>query len=91
MRTLFPYTTLFRSVRVLAGTDIVGTIAQEVALLAAHGLTAAQAIAAAGSGARDFLGIRPAGDIVTYHDDPREDPAVLASPAAVVVRGVRVR
>jgi imidazolonepropionase-like amidohydrolase len=90
LRDCLPYA-VAHGVRVLAGTDIVGTIAQEVALLAAHGLTAAQAIAAAGSGARDFLGIRPAGDIVTYHDDPREDPAVLASPAAVVVRGVRVR
>ena len=77
--------------RVLAGTDIVGTIAQEVALLAGHGLTVTQALAAAGSGARDFLGIHPAGDIVTYDDDPREDPGVLARPAAVVVRGARVR
>ena len=76
-------------VRVLAGTDVAGTIADEIALLADHGLTAEQAIAAAGSLARDFLGIHPAGDIVTY--DPREDPHVLASPAAVVVRGVRVR
>jgi imidazolonepropionase-like amidohydrolase len=75
----------------VAGTDIVGTIADEIALLADHGLTVGQAIAAAGSLARDFLGIQPAGDIVTYNDDPREDPAVLASPAAVVVRGVRVR
>src|SRR6266700_1385847 len=40
--------------------------------------------AAAGSLARDFLGIHPAGDIVTYDDDPREDPGVLASPSAVV-------
>jgi imidazolonepropionase-like amidohydrolase len=78
-------------VRVLAGTDVCGTIADEIALLADHGLTAGQAIAAAGSLARDFLGIHPAGDIVTYHEDPREDPGVLASPAAVVVRGVRVR
>jgi imidazolonepropionase-like amidohydrolase len=78
-------------VRVLAGTDVVGTIADEIALLADHGLTAGQAIAAAGSLARDFLGIHPAGDIVTYHEDPREDPGVLASPAAVVVRGIRVR
>jgi imidazolonepropionase-like amidohydrolase len=59
--------------------------------LAEHGLTAAQAIAAAGSAARDFLGIHPEGDIVTYDDDPLEDPGVLARPVAVVVRGVRVR
>jgi imidazolonepropionase-like amidohydrolase len=78
-------------VRVLAGTDVVGTIADEIALLADHGLTVGQAIAAAGSLARDFLGIHPAGDIVTYDGDPREDPGILARPAAVVVRGVRVR
>ena len=60
-------------------------------LLADHGLSVGQAIAAAGSLARDFLGVHPEGDIVTYDADPREDPGVLASPAAVVVRGVRVR
>jgi hypothetical protein len=40
--------------------------------------------------ARDLLGVHPEGDIVTYHDDPLEDPGVLPRPAAVVVRGVRV-
>jgi imidazolonepropionase-like amidohydrolase len=90
LRDGLPYA-VAHGVRVLAGTDVVGTIADEIALLAEHGLTAAQAIAAAGSLARDFLGIHPAGDIVTYDADPREDPAVLAHPAAVVVRGVRVR
>ena len=90
LRDRLPYA-VAHGVRVLAGTDIVGTIAQEIALLAGHGLTVTQAIAAAGSRARDFLGIHPAGDIVTYDGDPREDPGVLARPAAVVVRGVRVR
>jgi imidazolonepropionase-like amidohydrolase len=90
LRDRLPYA-VAHGVRVLAGTDIVGTIAQEIALLAGHGLTVTQAIAAAGSRARDFLGIHPAGDIVTYESDPREDPGVLARPAAVVVRGVRVR
>jgi len=90
LRERLPYA-VAHDVRVLAGTDVVGTIAQEIALLADHGLTVEQAIAAAGSLARDFLGIHPAGDIVTYDDDPRDDPGVLASPAAVVVRGVRVR
>jgi hypothetical protein len=51
-------------VRVLAGTDVVGTI---------------------------FLGIHPEGDIATYDDNPLQDPGVLACPAAVVVRGVRLR
>jgi imidazolonepropionase-like amidohydrolase len=89
LRDDLPYA-IAHGVRVLAGTDVVGTIADEIALLADHGLTARQAIAAAGSLARDFLGIHPEGDIVTYHDDPLEDPGVLARPAAVVVRGVRV-
>jgi imidazolonepropionase-like amidohydrolase len=90
LRDCIPYA-VAHGVRVLAGTDVVGTIADEIALLADHGLAVEQAIAAAGSRARDFLGIHPAGDIVTYDHDPRDDPAVLASPAAVVVRGVRVR
>lgn len=90
LRDCLPYA-VARGVRVLAGTDIVGTIPEEIALLAGHGLTVTQAIAAAGSAAREFLGIHPEGDIVTYDRDPREDPAVLATPAAVVVRGVRVR
>jgi imidazolonepropionase-like amidohydrolase len=90
LRDCLPYA-VSRGVRVLAGTDVVGTIAGEIALLAGHGLSPGQAIAAAGSRARDFLGIHPEGDIVTYDADPREDPGVLASPAAVVVRGVRVR
>jgi imidazolonepropionase-like amidohydrolase len=90
LRDCLPFA-VAHGVRVLAGTDVVGTIADEIALLADHGLTPGQAIAAAGSVARDFLGIHPEGDIVTYDDDPRTDPSVLSRPAAVVVRGVRVR
>lgn len=78
-------------VRVLAGTDVEGTIATEIAQLVRHGLTVDQALDAAGPAARDFLGTHPQDDLVTYEADPREDPEVLASPAAVVVRGVRVR
>jgi imidazolonepropionase-like amidohydrolase len=90
LREYLPYA-VSRGVKVLAGTDVVGTIAGEIALLTDHGLTPTQAIAAAGSLARDFLGIHPQGDIVTYHADPREDPSELAKPAAVVIRGERVR
>ena len=32
----------------------------------------------------------PEGDLITYYADPRSDPEILASPAAVVIRGVRV-
>jgi hypothetical protein len=30
-------------------------------------------------------------DLVTYEEDPRDDPAVLGRPAAVVAGGFRVR
>jgi imidazolonepropionase-like amidohydrolase len=89
LRDHLPYAAA-RGVAILAGTDVVGTMADEIALLADHGLTVEQAIAAAGSRARDFLGVHPDGDLVTYDHDPRDDPGVLARPAAVVVRGVRV-
>jgi imidazolonepropionase-like amidohydrolase len=77
-------------VRVLAGTDAVTTIAKEIALLADCGLTVEQSLAAAGSTARDYLGISPEGDIVTYDADPRSNPEILTSPASVVIRGVRI-
>jgi hypothetical protein len=37
------------------------------------------------------LAFIPRPDIVTYHHDPREDPDQLASPAAVVAGGIRLR
>lgn len=83
-------------VTIMTGSDIVGTIAREVALLAEFGLTPAAALAAASTAARRYLGLpglsedQPA-DLVTYHDDPRNDPNVLTRPAAVVARGVRIR
>jgi imidazolonepropionase-like amidohydrolase len=86
---LLPHAVAY-GVRVLAGTDVVGTIAEEIAWLAACGLTAEQALAAAGSVARAYLGISPEGDLVTYDADPRSNPEILTSPAAVVIRGVRV-
>jgi imidazolonepropionase-like amidohydrolase len=77
-------------VRVLAGTDVVATIAEEIALLVDCGVTVDQALSAAGSAARNYLRIAPEGDLVTYHADPRADLDVLTTPAAVVIRGVRV-
>jgi imidazolonepropionase-like amidohydrolase len=83
-------------VRILAGSDVVGTIPQEVALLAELGLSPRAALAAASTAAQSFLGVgglrtgEPA-DLVTYHEDPREDPDALARPAAVVAQGVRLR
>ena len=81
---------------IMTGTDVAGTIPREVALLAELGLPPEAALAAASTAARRFLGFAVPGDgepadLVTYHDDPRDDPAVLGRPAAVFVRGTRIR
>lgn len=83
-------------VPILAGTDTAGTIAREVALLAEHGLEPAAALKAATSTGYRFLGehfdqIGQPTTLVTYQNDPREDLAVLSSPSAVIIDGVRVR
>jgi imidazolonepropionase-like amidohydrolase len=83
-------------VTIMAGTDIVGSIAREVTLMTELGLTPEVALAAASTAAHDFLGVgglragEPA-DLVGYDDDPRKDPGVLAEPSAIVVQGVRLR
>ena len=78
-------------VPVLAGTDVTGSIPGEVELLAQVGLEPHDALAAASTWPRRFLGVAAAADIVTYHHDPREDPGQLAHPAAVVAGGSRLR
>jgi len=83
-------------VPVLAGTDTAGSLAREVALLAEHGLGPAAALEAATTTGYRFLGesfgaVGQPATLVTYQDDPREDLAVLSSPAAVIISGVRVR
>jgi imidazolonepropionase-like amidohydrolase len=79
-------------VPVLAGTDVTGSIPLEVTLLSRMGLLPEHALAAASVWPRRFLGADlTAADIVTYYHDPREDPDQLAHPAAVVVRGTRLR
>jgi imidazolonepropionase-like amidohydrolase len=78
-------------VPVLAGTDVTGSIPREVALLAQMGLAPQDALAAASTWPRRFLGAPATADIVTYHHDPRQDPDQLARPAAVVAGGVRLR
>jgi imidazolonepropionase-like amidohydrolase len=83
-------------VTVLAGTDTAGTIVREITLLAGHGLAPAAALEAATTAGYRFLG-EPSGQpgrpatLVTYQDDPREDLAVLSSPKAVLIDGVRIR
>jgi imidazolonepropionase-like amidohydrolase len=83
-------------VPILAGTDTAGTIAREVALLAEHGLDPSAALQAATTTGYRFLGepFDQAGQpatLVTYQDDPRDDLAVLSSPRAIIIGGVRVR
>lgn len=64
---------------VLAGTDVTGSIPQEVALLAQMGLEPQDALAAASTWPRRYLGATATADIVTYHHDPRQDPDQLAT------------
>ena len=81
---------------IMTGTDVVGSIPREVALLAELGLPPRAALAAASTSARKFLGFtslhdgEPA-DLVAYSSDPRDDPAVLGQPAAVFMAGTRLR
>jgi imidazolonepropionase-like amidohydrolase len=95
LRTLLPAAVRL-GVTVLTGTDVVGTIPREVALLTELGLTPTEALTAATTAGREFLHFpdlhdgRPV-DLVTYADDPRDDPAVLAHPAAVIRHGARLR
>lgn len=87
--SLLPLTERY-GVRVLTGSDVVGTVAGEIDLLVKHGLSVEQALTAASTGAQDFLGLTGAGNLVTYDADPREHPEVLAAPAAVVLNDRRV-
>ena len=84
-------------VTVLAGTDAPaiqhGDVRREVELLIEAGLSPTVALGAASWAARSFLGMpgieegAPA-DLVAFRDDPREDPAVLATPALTILDGV---
>lgn len=86
---------------ILVGTDAGGTIAHgriadEAAQMVAAGLPAPYVVAAASWRGREWLGVpgltegSPA-DLVVYDADPRTDIRALAAPAAVLLRGVRVR
>jgi imidazolonepropionase-like amidohydrolase len=88
-------------VPVYCGTDAGGSlphglVAQEVAELVTAGLSPVAALDAATWAARSWLG-KPAltegapADLVVLAGDPREDVGLLAAPAAVVLRGRRVR
>jgi imidazolonepropionase-like amidohydrolase len=85
-------------VPVYAGTDAGGVldhglVGAEIAALTGIGMTGTQALAAGSWGAREWLGVpgelsigAPA-DFVVYDADPRKDPAVLAHPTRIVLRG----
>jgi imidazolonepropionase-like amidohydrolase len=79
---------------VLTGSDVVGSVPREIAMLVDCGLEPIDALRAATTAAIGFIGADGATAppaIVTYAEDPREDPDVLTHPAAVVIGGVRVR
>jgi imidazolonepropionase-like amidohydrolase len=81
-------------VPVLTGSDVVGSVPGEIAMLVGCGLAPIDALRAATSAAVGFLGADAAeapAAVVTYAEDPREDPDVLTRPAAVVVGGIRIR
>ena len=89
LRELLPYA-IEQGVHVLTGSDIVSSVAAEIELLVEHGVPVEAALRAASTDAHRYLGVHSR-DIVTYHRDPREDPATVRDPAAVVLRGTRVR
>src|SRR5262249_32883180 len=72
--------------------DAAGTIADEIGLLAEFGLDPTTALQAATTSAYEFLQVDPAhpgepATLVTYDDDPRDDPRILGSPPAGVIGG----
>jgi imidazolonepropionase-like amidohydrolase len=85
-------------VTILAGTDTppFGNVAAEVAALVAAGVSPLAAVGAASWTSRAFLGLpsieegAPA-DLVAFDADPLSDPAVLARPARIILRGRVVR
>ncbi len=84
-----------RGVTILAGTDTAGSIVDEVRHLIDFGLTPLEALRAATTAARTFLGLPSledgaAADVVTFEADPREDPDALATPIAILLGGVRI-
>ena len=81
-------------VPVLTGSDVVGSVPREIALLVACGLDPVDALRAATTAAMGFLGGDAADappSVVTFDADPRDDPLVLTRPAAIVIGGVRIR
>jgi len=81
-------------VPVLTGSDVVGSIPREIALLIECGVDPTAALRASTTAAVQFFGTdaaRAPSALVTFATDPRDDPRVLAQPVAVVIGSVRVR
>jgi imidazolonepropionase-like amidohydrolase len=82
-------------VPVFPSTDRIGTVADEVVRFVEFGVDPADALRAATTAARAFLGVpglevgAPA-DVVTYERNPDADPAALRRPAAILLRGRRI-
>lgn len=92
-RELLP-TAVRLGVPVLTGSDVVGSVPREIALLVECGLDAVDALRASTDTAMRFLGADAADappSVVTFDSDPRDDPVALTRPVAVVIGDVRVR
>ncbi len=93
LRALLPLAVRL-GVPVLTGSDVVGSIPREIALLVELGVDPIDALRAATTTAVRYLGtdgINAPASVVTFDADPRQDPEVLNRPTAVVIGGVRVR
>jgi len=93
MRELLPMAVRL-GLPVLTGSDVVGSVPGEIALLVECGLEPVDALRASTITATRFLGddvAEASPSVVTFDQDPREDPAVLARPAGIVIGGGRVR
>ena len=87
-------------VRIYAGTDAGGfvehgRIVDEVRALTTIGFSAGEALAAASTKPRDWLGAGllrdgDAADFVIVDDDPTQDIEVLAAPSRIVCNGIRL-
>jgi len=78
---------------VLTGSDAVGSIPREIALLVECGVDPSAALRAATTTAVQFFGTDAAAampSVVTFDADPRSSPQVLAQPVAIVVGGQRI-
>ncbi|HEY8802350.1 MAG TPA: amidohydrolase family protein [Candidatus Dormibacteraeota bacterium] len=81
-------------VPVLTGSDVVGSIPREIALLIELGVDPTAALCAATTTATMYYGadaVRAPASVITFDSDPRNHPEVLAHPAAIVIGGARLR